>query len=181
MVRVAGEDDPRLERDVVAREAVRVAGAVEALVAAPHDAPDFGELLDRSEDARAEVGMRLDDRALVVGQRPGLREDRLRDPDLADVVEEGAELQALQRAWLQSELLADAEREIRDPPSVRGDVGVVRLQRVRQRLDRGHERALEPLVAHCALDGELRLLRQSAEELELPFAVRLRDAAQPRR
>ena len=88
---------------------VRVAGAVPALVAGAHDAGHALELVDRGEDPFAELGMRPDQRPLLLGQRPGLEQDRVRDPDLADVVEERAELQPLQRVVVEAELAADAE------------------------------------------------------------------------
>ena len=62
--------------------------------------------------------MRLDDLALARRQWAGLREDRRRDADLADVVEERAELEALELTLLESELLADLEREVGDPAGV---------------------------------------------------------------
>ena len=64
----------------------------------------LAELLDRREDPLAEHRMRLDDRTLLGGQRAGLREDRRRDPDLADVVEQRPELEALELARLEPEL-----------------------------------------------------------------------------
>src|ERR671928_2040147 len=45
--RVADEDDPRLERDLLAALPVRVAGAVVALVAVPDDLADVLEAADR--------------------------------------------------------------------------------------------------------------------------------------
>ena len=50
---------------------------------------------------------------------------------------------------------------------------VVRLERVRERLDGREERALEALVARGALERELRLLGEPAEEVELAIAVGL--------
>jgi len=44
--RVADEDDPRLERDILPRETIRVPLAVEALVSASDDAADLRELLE---------------------------------------------------------------------------------------------------------------------------------------
>ena len=54
MVRVAGEDDPRLQRDLVAGELIGVPGAVEVLVGAAHDEAHLAQLLDRREDPLAE-------------------------------------------------------------------------------------------------------------------------------
>ncbi len=86
-------------------------------------------------------------------------------------MEEGTELEPLQLPWLEPELDADPEGEVRDPARVRGRVLVVRLERVRQRLDGGDECPLERLVARGALQGELRLLREAAEQIELSLPV----------
>ena len=115
VVRVADEDDPRLERDLLAGEPVRIAGAVPALVAVAHDRADLLEPVDRSDDPLAELGMGLDDQPLRLGQATGLREDLARDADLADVVEERSELEPLQRPLVEAERLADAKREVADP------------------------------------------------------------------
>ena len=170
MERVAGEHDPRLERDAVPLQPVRVAHPVEALVAATDDLADLGQLLDRPEDALAEDRMGLDDRPFLVGERPWLGEDRRGDADLADVVEERSELEALQGPRFETERLADLEREVGDPACMGRDVRVACLERVRERLDRRQERALEALVVEGVLKGELRLPREPAEELELALA-----------
>src|SRR5204862_115100 len=68
--RVAGEDDPRFERDLLSLLAVGVAPTVPALVCRADDPDDVLELDDRPQDPLAEHGMRLDDGPLVVGQRP---------------------------------------------------------------------------------------------------------------
>ena len=60
--RIADEDDPGLERNLVAQQAVRVALAVEALVAGADDRTHVLELLDRREDPLAELGVGLDQR-----------------------------------------------------------------------------------------------------------------------
>ena len=72
---VAGEDDPRLERDLLAGEVVGIAGAVVVLVRAADDEPHLAELLDGGEDALAEDRVGLDDRALLRSERAWLRED----------------------------------------------------------------------------------------------------------
>ena len=115
---VADEDDPGLERDLVALQVVGVALAVVALVAGADDRTDVLELLDRREDPLAELRVRLDQRPLLVRQRPRLGQDRGRNPDLADVVEQRAELDALQRAGIETELLADLDRHVGDPAGV---------------------------------------------------------------
>src|SRR6185295_3274306 len=112
----------------------------------------------------AELGMRLHDRPLALRQRAGLQEDRRGDADLADVVEEGAELEALERRRVEAELAADLERHVGDPAGVGGRVLVVRLECVGQSLDRGEERLLEVVVRAGVLDREPRLVRDAGEE-----------------
>src|SRR6185503_20373489 len=94
--RVAHEDDPGLDRNLLAGLAVGIAGAVPALMAPADDRPHLRETLDRREDPLAELGVRLDHAPLLRRQRPRLEQDARRDADLADVVEERAELEALQ-------------------------------------------------------------------------------------
>src|SRR5207237_9118161 len=72
---VADEDDPRLERDRLTRERVRIARAVPPLVAVADDRPHLGELVDRREDPLAELGVLLDLLALLGGEWAALAED----------------------------------------------------------------------------------------------------------
>ena len=140
--------------------------------------------------------MLLDDLELLVGERPRLLQDLGRNPDLADVVEQRAELEPLQRLTVERELAADEQRHVGDPAGVRRRVLVVRLERVRERRDGRHERALEALVVLGALDRELRLVGEAGEQAKLrgrrgrgrrgrdgerADAVRLRAAAARRR
>src|SRR5207253_6521052 len=101
--RVADGDDARAERDLLAGEAVRIAATVPALVARADDRRDVRERLDRREDPLADDRVRAHHRPLLVVERRALVQHRLRDADLADVVEERAELDRL------DELLAGAE------------------------------------------------------------------------
>src|SRR2546430_3240471 len=105
--------------------------------------PDFLESVDGADDLLAELGVCLDERSLGRREWPGLGEDRLGDADLADVVEERAQLESLEPTTVETEPLADLERQIRDPARVRGRVLVVRLERVGERLHRLEERPLE--------------------------------------
>src|SRR5262249_47278559 len=105
----------------------------------------------------------------AAGRRPGFASDSLGIPRLPASWTR-AELEVLQRVLVESELPTDPQREIRDPAGVCGRVLVVRLERVGQRFDSGHERALEALVARGICDRELRLLREAAEQRELPLS-----------
>ncbi len=148
-------------------ETVGVALAVVALVAGADDRPHVLELLDRSQDPLPELGMGLDQLPLLVGQRPGLRQDRGRDPDLADVVEERSELDPLQRSALEPELLADFHGHVPDPARVGRRVLVLRLERVGERLDGREEGALEALEGESVRESHLRLAGDPGEQLEL--------------
>src|SRR5207245_1996301 len=106
---VADEDDPRLERDLVAGDPVRVARAVPALVAMAHDRAYVLQPVDRRDDPLTELRVPLDHRTLRGRQAPRLPEDAGRDPDLADVVEERAYLEPLQGARIEAELVADPD------------------------------------------------------------------------
>ena len=114
--------------------------------------------------------MRLDEPPLGRGQPSRLREHVARDADLADVVQQRSELEALQRALVETDLPADPQGEIADPARVIRRVLVVRLERIGERLDGRDERPLETLVARRIGDRELRLLREAAEQRELALS-----------
>ena len=109
VVRVADEDDARLERDVGCGELVGIPGAVPALVAVADDALHFLQPVDRRDDPLTEHRMHLHDRALRGAQPPRLQEDSARHADLADVVKQCPELEPLEDLVAQAELSADAE------------------------------------------------------------------------
>src|SRR5271170_579377 len=92
-VGVACGDDPRLDRDVLATEAVRIAATVPALVRGADDAADLThKTADLLEHPLALDRVGLDDRPLPLVELPGLVDDLLGNGDLADVVQESAEL-----------------------------------------------------------------------------------------
>src|SRR5215204_1411676 len=107
MERIANENDARLERNVLRREPVGIAGSVEPLVTMAHDRAYVGKPHDRSENTLAELGVLLDHVPLVGRERPGFQEHLGRDADLPDVVEERSELEALQRLRVEAELGSD--------------------------------------------------------------------------
>src|SRR5436190_19530343 len=118
MERIADEDDPRLQRNLPAGDSVRIAPSVEVLVAAPDDRAHFREPLDRRQNLLAELGMLLHDPPLLGCERTRLEQDAGRDPDLADVVEERAELELLQCLRVEPERCAYCQRGIGDPARV---------------------------------------------------------------
>ena len=177
VVRVADEDDPRLERDRLARAArpgsrrrpsARGSGGRSRRTSCSRS---IGAMI-RSPSSGC-VSMTARSSAV---SRPGFERISLGIADLADVVQERAELEPLQRALAEAELAADAQREVGDPARVRRRVLVVRLERVRERLDGRDERPLEPFVVGRVRDRELRLVREPAEQPQLALAeVALRD------
>ena len=129
--------------------------------------------------------MLLDDQALLVGQRARLRQDRLGDADLPDVMEQRAELEPFQLSAVEAEPAADLECEVGDPARVRRRVLVVRLECVRERLDRLEKRRLQRVKARGVRQRQLRLVRDAREQPQLtvrerPFVGRRnRDAPEP--
>src|SRR4029077_18766349 len=89
------------------------------------------------------------------------------NPDLADVVQQPAELEPPEAALVEIELVADAQRKIGTPACVHRRVLVIRLERIRKGLDGRHECLLETLVVARIGDRELRLVREAAEQAEL--------------
>src|SRR5207245_6384130 len=75
VIRVANEDDPRLDRNVLALPTVGVPGPVVALVAVADDRPHLLQPVDRGDDPLPQLRMLLDDLPLVVRERPGLGPD----------------------------------------------------------------------------------------------------------
>ncbi len=145
VVGVAGEEDAGAERDRLAGEAVGVAAAVPALVGGADDRPDRGEELDRPDDPLADDRVLLDLVPLLVGQRAGLVEGPARDGELADVVEGGGVAEHPQLLGVHPEPAADGSGVVDDRARVLGRVGVLRLERRRERLGGAHVGAVEAL------------------------------------
>src|SRR5581483_6722242 len=149
--RVRDEDDARAERDLLARETERVARAVEMLVVV-EDPPVDRLDAETVEERVPELGVALDDRELLVRQLAGRAQDRVREADLAEVMQEPGETEALERLRVEAELDPDAFGERRD------HLRMARRRRV-ARIDEAHEvlRGTEPRVA---LRRALELLRR---------------------
>ena len=119
VVDVADREDPRREVELVAVEPARVAAAVEPLVMVEHEPADrLVEAAELVQELAAALGVLLDDVVLVVVERARLLQDRLRDRELADVVQEPADREAAQARGGEAELLADLDRERRDAARV---------------------------------------------------------------
>ena len=90
--RVGDRDDPRDERDRLAREAVDVASAVPSLVVVADAGPDELGVRNAADDRLSERDVLVEHAELVVGQLRRLAQHDVRDADLADVVEQAGEL-----------------------------------------------------------------------------------------
>src|SRR5436305_7068349 len=90
LVSVADGENRGLDRNLFLAQAIRIAGPIRALVVAEDPAADIVELAAR-ENPCTELRMPPHLRHLLVGERTGLAEDRVGDPDLADVVEDARE------------------------------------------------------------------------------------------
>jgi hypothetical protein len=108
---------------------------------------------DATEHLLAEHGVRLHQRPLLRAQRSGLLEDVVRDPDLADVVEEEAVFGAGVFHELAPERAGELDGVVLDALRVNGCPAVLGLER---RRERGHRLsvALREQQALAALDLE---------------------------
>src|SRR5439155_16263764 len=109
--RVGHKDYPRLERDLIAAEAERIASSVEVLVVVEHPSClflEFGGRDDRmtDEDVAAHRG------GLVRSQARGLSENPVRDADLADVVQQPRQPKALDPGIVEVEGERDPRAEL---------------------------------------------------------------------
>ena len=131
---VGDRDDAPLDRDLLAGEAARVAAAVPLLVVAERDRR--GHVEDRgggaAQQAVALLGVGLDDRALLGGERAGLQQDRVGDRDLADVVQRRGVAHQLAELAVEADLLGEQRREAPDALDVRAGVLVAELDRHRE-------------------------------------------------
>ena len=103
------------------------------------------------------VGLHL--RVLPVVELARLDQDPVRDGDLADVVEEGAEAERVQALRRELELLAQCERDPLHTERVAGRVRVLCLDGRIQALDRLQRALLEPAVR---VEQRLRAFAQLA-------------------
>ncbi len=171
-----------LERDLLAPQARRVAGAVVALVVVKdrcrHRAQG-GYLLD---DAVADPRMQLHDPALLGGQAAGLEQDAFADADLAHVVQQRGEHELLAPARSQVQPVGDSGHVVRDLVGVRAQEGVLGLdgvgQHAHRREVRGAQLALQAAVVQCGpgvvAEGQQHIVLQL---LESALAVRADDDA----
>ncbi len=87
VVGVARRDDPGRQWYPLARQTIRVALAVDALVAGAHRGSQMRERIDALDQLRADDRVAAHHDPLVLGQGAFLAENLARHSDLADVVE----------------------------------------------------------------------------------------------
>ncbi len=122
--RIAREHDARGERDLVAREAVGIAAPVPALVLVPHRFRDVAEARQREQDPLADDRVLAHQGPLGGVERPWLVQDRVRDADLPDIVEQRAGLDLGERLAAQPERTSDGNREVPNGVGVLARVAV---------------------------------------------------------
>ena len=144
--RVGDVDDPRAERDLLALQAVGIAGAVEALVVVADRRNGVAEEAEPVDDAGALVGVALHQRPLLLRQARRLQQDRVRDRQLADVVEEGRVAEQVELHVRESELTTDRERQLLHTARMAGRVGVPRVHRRGEALHRRRRALLQQPV-----------------------------------
>lgn len=128
-------DDAGLKDDGLCGEAAGIAGAVEALVVLEDDVADGPGELDVLDDGVAEVNVLLDDFELGAAEAAGLGEELEGDADLAEVVDAGAEVEAVDAVFREAEQAADADAEVGDAALMAAGVGIALVDGFRDDLD----------------------------------------------
>src|SRR3954471_6822464 len=105
-------DDARTERDLLPGQPVGIAGAVEALMVVPDGGDRVVQEAEPVDDAGPLLCVALHERPLVRRQARRLQENRVRDRELADVMEEGGMPEQVELHLRQAELTANREREL---------------------------------------------------------------------
>src|SRR5262245_24493504 len=105
-VRVGNGEDPRLERDRLARQVMGITAAVDPLVVRQHPGADVAQVRV-IEDPRAQLGMAAHLRPFLFRQLAGLLEHGVGDAELADVVQHAGGADALDARLRQAERAGD--------------------------------------------------------------------------
>ena len=171
--RVGDVDDAGAERDLLAPQPVGVARAVEALVVVADRRDRVAEESEPVDDAGALVGVALHQRPLLLRQARGLQQDRVRNRELADVVEERRVAEQVELGVREAELAADRQRELLDAARVARGVRVACVDGRREALHRRRRALLQQPVRLLERDV-LRVDRLGglAELLGAPARVR---------
>jgi hypothetical protein len=142
--------DLRKHRDFVALEPFRVTRAVEPLVVIPHDGTNASKRAQLAAEAVADDRVLLHDALFFRRETSRLQQDRIRDPDLADIVKKPALGEGVEVVVAQSQLAPDGCRVAGEPLAVADGRRVARFDRHRQTHDDGFGRiqfVREPLDA----------------------------------
>ena len=184
---VDDRQDPRAERNLVAAQTERIAFAVPALVVTQNQRRDRIGERHRADDLGADLRVNADLLELFRRQRSRLGQDVLRNGELADVVQQGGRLHALDLALAHAERARQARRVDLHAADVRMRGLILRVDRQRQRLDRrevqiGHLRHVTPLVVDAAeihlvgVVGEVERRRQQQRDPDTRMLERPRRA-----
>ena len=140
MERVGDEDHARLQRDLVAAQAVRVALAVHALVVVADPRRDVGDrpaveavlaaVAHRLGDLGAVARMTPHELELLVAEPARGREDRGGDPQLADVVQLGGHLELAHLGLGQVGVAGHEAQDVRHAVGVAREVVAMRIDRL---------------------------------------------------
>src|SRR4029077_1231730 len=116
-------------------KAVGITEPVESLVVVPDDRQEDGRRVERSDDALADLNVRLHLRHLARVERSGLVEDGVGYADLPDVVDDSAAVEHVQSRVRQPELLAEEPSRLPHPLRMALGERVLGLDRRGQRED----------------------------------------------
>ena len=178
VVVVDDRQDARADRDLLAREPLRIALAVPSFVVAEDQRRDRIRERHRRDDLRADLRVNADLLELLLRQRSGLRQDVLGHRQLADVVQQRRGLDALDLVRRQARGLRQPGRVHLHAPDVRLRRLILRVDRARQRFDRRQvqiRRLLHvPLLvldpAHVDLVGAIGQVDRRERERRHPVA-----------
>src|SRR6185295_15416957 len=138
------------DRDLRTGQAVRIPLAVPALVLVADDASDGAHTRDRAQDALADRRVLTHDLPLPLVQRAVLVQDLVRDPNLADVMEERGGTDAADLLTAQRERLAHPRGQVDNALRMVPRVAVSLLQ---GRGERGDHVAVAELSRGVAILG----------------------------
>ncbi len=152
--RIRDGDDPGLERDRGAHEALRVARPIPALVVVQHRIGERRHGGHLAQQARADHRVQANLAPFVLVQRARLEQDPLGDGDLTDVVQQRAEAQTLATLGVETEAPSHGHNVVADLVGVGAQVRVLDPdglgQHPHHRDIRVTQLALQaPVLQHC--------------------------------
>ena len=160
-------------RDVVAGEAVGVAGAVPAFVMVAHGGHELG-CEQRADDVGAEAGMLAHELPLAGVQAAGLEQHAVGDRDLADVVQVGRLFGLHERLVRPAELLAEQHHVGGDAGGVTERVVVLGRERRAQGLEVAQVQAADAFVEAGVAQGQRQVGGDPAQHLDVVVRVGVR-------